>query len=193
MITEKIWTQADIDAVEPDKNGFRHFPAKTRFGADCHFGADCRFGADCLFGEHCHFGVGCHFGAGCCFGGFCCFGGCCFFGAHCGFWEGCHFGENCLFGEFCDFEAGCEAESPYWQFMYPCPIGKIIGLIYPPSTLRAHYQERLSKWGIDCSGCYDDIFIQVFPKLDEILADPQWLPVERQMLESLRNWSGYNG
>ena len=99
----KKWTQAEVDAVQPDENGWRHFPAGDytqirRFGEWCTFGEGCRFGMLCSFGERCSFGELCRFGEGCSFGELCRFG------------EGCSFGKLCRFGEGCSFGKGCSFE-----------------------------------------------------------------------------------
>ena len=64
----KVWTQKDIDAVQPNTLGIRVFPAYCRFEAGCHFEAYCHFGTGCYFEAGCRFGTYCHFAADCYFG-----------------------------------------------------------------------------------------------------------------------------
>lgn len=50
----KKWTQAEVDAVQPDENGWRNFPTGDytqiqSFGECCSFGKRCRFGEWCSF------------------------------------------------------------------------------------------------------------------------------------------------
>jgi hypothetical protein len=69
------------------------------------------------------------------------------------------------------------------------PPFKVVGPIFPPATCREHWRARLSDWIAPAifDECYERISIHVVPRLNEILADARWLPVERLILESWRN------
>lgn len=45
----KIWTQKDVDAVAPDEDGIRHYPANSSFAEGCSFAEECNFARGCNF------------------------------------------------------------------------------------------------------------------------------------------------
>ena len=77
----KIWTQADIDAVELNGFGRRDFPGGCLFDKGCrfaegsHFARGGRFAEDCYFARGCSFAEDCSFGERCSFADECCFEG----------------------------------------------------------------------------------------------------------------------
>jgi hypothetical protein len=170
---EKIWTQADIDAVQANEDGIKCFPAYSIFSAYC------------IFSEHCIFGNSCNFGACCNFGKSCGFSKSCVFGVYCYFGKSCVFGVYCHFGEYCDFSECCEAISPFWGFVYEPPL-KTIGRIYPTTSTRDFWAEKLQPFGVIIRGrdCYDTIFAKVKPKAKEILECKNFTKCERRILAS---------
>ena len=125
----KVYTQAEVDAIQPDENGVRHFPSGDysqvkSFGEGCRFCAGCVFGECCSFGKWCSFGEECSFGEGCRFCAGCVFGECCSFGEWCRFGEWCSFGEECSFGRWCSFGQGCRF-GPGCIFSKGCRFGEV--------------------------------------------------------------------
>jgi len=51
----KIWTQKDVDAVAPDEDGIRHYPANSSFAEGCSFAWGCNFAGWCSFAKGCRF------------------------------------------------------------------------------------------------------------------------------------------
>jgi len=55
----------------------------------------------------------------------------------------------------------------------------------PPEWQRQHYQERL---GFELTGCYEEIRATVGKKVFNLLKDDKFIPVERKMLECIRDY-----
>lgn len=75
----------------------------------------------------------------------------------------------------------------YWSHISTprLPSKFYIKLMMPPSWQRKHYQQRL---GFELHGCYDEIRKKVGRNIFKLLKDDKWLPVERLMLESIRDY-----
>ena len=190
---------------------FTIFSERCVFSEDCSFGEECVFGEDCSFGEQCSFSKWCSFDEGCSFGERCSFGkGCSFdkrgsFGKRCSFGEGCSFGERgafgkrcsfgkgcsfdkrgafggwCSFGEGCIFGEGCVAVSPLWSFVYEPPF-KTKGAIYPTSSCRKYWEERL---GIDLGNDFCDQIKEKYGKnIPDFLKRTDLTRCERRILNS---------
>ena len=153
----KVWTQVAFDKVKPNDAGIRVFNSYGDFTRIQYIGDWCSFGEGCIFGKS-------------------------IFGINCGFDQKCTFYdiENSKFGE------GCCAWSPFWNYVFP-PLFKTIGPILPTRGTYSYWKERLDKWDLDISGCYDDIEEQIKPHLAKILRSQQWTKCERRILES---WKG---
>ncbi len=71
----KIWTQKDVDAVAPDEDGIRYYPANSSFAEGCSFAWGCNFAGWCSFAEGCRFAEECRFAEWCSFADGCGFEG----------------------------------------------------------------------------------------------------------------------
>jgi hypothetical protein len=57
--------------------------------------------------------------------------------------------------------------------------------IMPQAWQREHYQERL---GFEVVGCYAQIRKDIGKKVFNLLKDDKWLPIEKMMLERIRDY-----
>ena len=161
-MTPKELTQAEFDNL-PVVNGRRQCPGNINYIKIVSFGPRCSFGERSSFGEGNSFGERSSFG------------------------KGSSFGERSSFGEWSSFGEKCTAISPYWGFVYPCPL-TVKGPILLPTPAFPHWGERLALHGIKITRgmCYEDIGAVIIPRIYELLESPHWSLAERQILESWR-------
>jgi len=177
----KVVTAQEVESWPENENGIKVFPAFTIFSERCVFSEDCSFGEECVFGEDCSFGEQCSFSKWCSFDEGCSFGERCSFGKGCSFDEGCSFGEVCSFGDGCSFGEGCVAVSPLWSFVYEPPF-KTKGAIYPTSSCRKYWEERL---GIDLGNDFCDQIKEKYGKnIPDFLKRTDLTRCERRILNS---------
>ena len=159
----KVVTAQEVESWPENENGIKVFPAFTIFSERCVFSEVCVFGKDCSFGDGCSFSEGCVFGEGCSFD------------------KRGSFGKRCSFGDGCSFGKGCVAISPFWSFIYDPPF-KTKGAIYPTSSCRKYWEERL---GIDLGNDFCDQIKEKYGKnIPDFLKRTDLTQCERRILNS---------
>lgn len=78
----KIYTQADVDAITRDRNGFKHLPQGNYIGW-INFGEKCILPNDCTIGNYCSVGDFSMIGDRCYLGEWCVIGAMCMIGENC--------------------------------------------------------------------------------------------------------------
>ena len=177
----KVVTAQEVESWPENENGIKVFPAFTIFSERCVFSEDCSFGEECVFGEDCSFGEQCSFSKWCSFDEGCSFGERCSFGKGCSFDKRGAFGKWCSFGDGCSFGEGCVVVSPLWSFVYEPPF-KTKGAIYPTSSCRKYWEERL---GIDLGNDFCDQIKEKYSKnIPDFLKRTDLTRCERRILNS---------
>ena len=75
----------------------------------------------------------------------------------------------------------------YWQSMSIPDVKEIeCKIVYPETSTRSHWQERLSDWVDISEGCYEELLEKVRPHLDDILTSEKWSKCERWIIGSWR-------
>lgn len=88
---------------------------------------------------------------------------------------------------YCKGEYFIVAGTLFWSHisMPKIPEKHYIKSFMPQAWQKEHCVERL---GFSLDGCYEEIRKTVGRKIFNLLADNKWLPVERKMLESIRDY-----
>ena len=103
----KKYTQADVDAIERDENGWRYMP-KGEYDEGVYFGDKCVIAEDSILSEGCAMGDYCLIGDYSKLSDFCALGNNCKIGDHCELGDGCRLGDRCELGDDCKLGNNCE-------------------------------------------------------------------------------------
>lgn len=105
------------------------------------------------------------------------------------------FEEDVIFDGYLDCRGNlnCEGEHAvvngtlFWSHasMPNLPEKRFVRLVMPQAWQRAHYRERL---GFELHGCYKEIREKVGRQVFALLKNEKWLPIERWMLECIRDY-----
>ena len=111
-----------------------------------------------------------------------------YFSANAYFRGNAYFRANAYFRTNADFRGNrlIVMETMYWSHasIPKLPADYYVKFLMPPAWQKEHYQERL---GFALKGCYEEIKKELGKKVFTLLNDEKWLPVERIMLECIRD------